>query len=207
MTIVFPPLKLAAINLIYRRYILIIYIVIAVILIYFIITYNSLVSIKNNAGKAWANIDVLLKQRHDELPKLVDTCKQYMKYEQETLDKVIKARSQVFAAGESQDAAALGVAEGALKSSLGKLFALAESYPELKANEQFLHLQSRISGLENVLADRREFYNESVNINNVRIAQFPDLIIARLFNFKSFDLLKFATEELTEVDISQRFNA
>ena len=94
----------------------------------------------------------------------------------------------------------------ALKNSLGKLFALAESYPELKANEQFLHLQSRISGLENALADRREFYNESVNINNVRIAQFPDLIIARLVNFKSFDLLKFAAEELTDVDINQRFN-
>ncbi len=182
------------------------YIVIAVILIYFIMTYNSLVNIKNNISKAWANIDVLLKQRHEELPKLVDTCKQYMKYEQETLDKVIKARSQVFAAGESQDAAALGTAEGALKNSLGKLFALAESYPDLKANEQFLHLQSRISGLENALADRREFYNESVNINNVRIEQFPDSLVARMFGFKSFNLLKFAAEELTDVDINQRFN-
>lgn len=186
---------------------MIFYIVLALVLIYFIMTYNSLVSIQNNVTKAWANIDVLLKQRHDELPKLVDTCKQYMKYEQETLDKVIKARSQVFAAGESQNIAALGAAEGALKNSLGHLFALAENYPELKANDQFLHLQSRISGLENSLADRREFYNDSVNINNVRIGQFPDLIIARMFNFKSFDLLKFAAEELTDIDISQRFNA
>jgi LemA protein len=186
---------------------LIFLIILALVAVYLVITYNSLISVKNNVTKAWANIDVLLKQRHDELPKLVDTCKQYMKYEQETLDKVIKARSQVYTAGESQDAVALGSAEGALKNSLGKLFALAESYPELKANEQFLHLQSRISGLENALADRREFYNESVNINNVRITQFPDLIIARLFNFKLFDLLKFATEELTDVDINQRFNA
>jgi LemA protein len=186
---------------------LIFLVVLAVIALYFIMTYNSLVTVKNSVSKAWANIDVLLKQRHDELPKLVDTCKQYMKYEQDTLDKVIKARSQVFAAGESQNVAALGAAEGALKSSLGHLFALAENYPDLKANEQFLHLQSRISGLENALADRREFYNESVNINNVRIEQFPDLFIARLFNFKSFDLLKFAKEELTDVDISQRFNA
>jgi LemA protein len=186
---------------------LIFYIVIAVILIYFIITYNSLVSIKNNVAKAWANIDVLLKQRHDELPKLVDTCKQYMKYEQATLEKVIQARSRVSDARETQNVAALGAAEGALKSSLGQLFALAESYPELKANEQFLHLQSRISGLENALADRREFYNESVNINNVRIEQFPDLFIARIFNFKSFDLLKFASEELTDIDINKSFNA
>jgi LemA protein len=186
---------------------MIFYIILAVIAVYLVITYNGLVNVKNNVSKAWANIDVLLKQRHDELPKLVDTCKQYMKYEQETLDKVIKARSQVFAAGESQDIAALGTAEGALKSSLGKLFALAESYPDLKANEQFLHLQSRISGLENALADRREFYNESVNINNVHIEQFPDSLVARMFNFKSFNLLKFAAEELTDVDINQRFNA
>ena len=186
---------------------MIFYIVLVVILIYFIMTYNSLVSIKNNVAKAWANIDVLLKQRHDELPKLIDTCKQYMKYEQETLDKVIKARSQVFEAGESNNVVALGVAESMLRGGLGKLFALAESYPDLKANEQFLHLHSRISGLENAIADRREFYNDSVNINNVRIQQFPDLILARLFNFKSFDLLKFAMEELTDIDINQRFNS
>jgi LemA protein len=186
---------------------LIFYIVLAVALVYLIISYNSLISVKNSVSKAWANIDVLLKQRHDELPKLVDTCKQYMKYEQETLEKVIQARSRVSEARESQNVAALGTAESVLRSGLGQLFALAESYPELKANEQFLHLQSRISGLENAIADRREFYNDSVNINNVRIAQFPDLILARLFNFKSFDLLKFAAEELTDIDINQRFSS
>jgi LemA protein len=128
---------------------MIVYIVLAVVLIYFIMAYNSLVSIKNNVEKAWANIDVLLKQRHDELPKLIDTCKQYMKHEQETLEKVIQARSRVSSARESHDVAALGAAENVLRSGLGQLFALAESYPDLKANEQFLHLQSRISGLEN----------------------------------------------------------
>jgi LemA protein len=186
---------------------MIVYIVLAVVLIYFIIAYNSLVSIKNNVEKAWANIDVLLKQRHDELPKLIDTCKQYMKHEQETLEKVIQARSRVSSARESHDVAALGAAENVLRSGLGQLFALAESYPDLKANEQFLHLQSRISGLENSIADRREFYNDSVNINNVRIQQFPDLFLAKLFNFKPFDLLKFATEELKDIDINQRFNS
>jgi LemA protein len=97
------------------------------------------------------------------------------------------------------------MAESALRNGLGQLFALAESYPDLKANEQFLYLQSRISGLENAIADRREFYNDSVNINNVRIEQFPDLLLAKLFNFKTFDLLKFSTEELMDVNVSQRF--
>lgn len=182
------------------------WIILAIAGLYFVIAYNSLVNVKNNVSKAWANIDVLLKQRHDELPKLVDTCKQYMIYEQETLEKVTQARSRVADARESQNVAALGAAESALRSGLGNLFALAESYPDLKANEQFLHLQSRISGLENAIADRREFYNDSVNINNVSIEQFPDLIVARIFNFKSFALLKFASEELKDVDISQRFN-
>ena len=185
---------------------MIVLVVIAVVVLYFVITYNSLVSIKHNVEKAWANVDVLLKQRHDELPKLIDTCKQYMKHEQEALGKVIQARSRVSGARESQDVAALGVAEGALRSGLGQLFALAESYPDLKANEQFLHLQSRISGLENAIADRREFYNDSVNINNVSIEQFPDVLVARIFHFKAFDSLRFASAELTDVDISQRFN-
>ena len=181
-------------------------IALGVLVVYAVMVYNGLVNIKNGVSKAWANIDVLLKQRHDELPKLVDTCKQYMKHEQETLEKVIQARARVSDARESQNLGALGAAEGALRSGLGNLFALAESYPELKANEQFLHLQSRISGLENAIADRREFYNDSVNINNVGIEQFPAVIIARLFNFKAFELLKFSADELKDVDIGQRFS-
>jgi len=179
--------------------------VLAVALVYVITVYNNLVSIKNNVAKAWANIDVLLKQRHDELPKLIDTCKQYMKYEQETLEKVVNARARVASARETQNVAALGAAEAALRSGLGSLFALVEAYPELKANEQFLHLQGRITGLEDAIADRREFYNESVNINNVRIEQFPDLFVARLFNFKAFDLLRFEAAELEDVDVAKRF--
>ena len=185
---------------------MIFWLIVAVVVVLFVMSYNSLVNVKHNVSKAWANIDVLLKQRHEELPKLIDTCKQYMKHEQETLEKVIQARTRVSDARESQNVASLGMAENALRSGLGQLFALAESYPDLKANEQFLHLQSRISGLENAIADRREFYNDSVNINNVRIEQFPDLIIAKIFNFKAFDLLKFAAEELKDVDISKRFN-
>ena len=181
------------------------WIALAAVAAYAAILYNSLVSVKNAVSKAWANVDVLLKQRHDELPKLVDTCKQYMQHEQATLEKVIQARAQVAAARESRNLPTLGTAEGALRSGLGQLFAVAEAYPELKSNEQFLHLQSRISGLENTIADRREFYNDSVNINNVRVEQFPELVLARLFSFKTFEPLKFEAEELKDVDIGQRF--
>ena len=186
---------------------LMIWIAVAVAGVFAVSLYNSLVSVKNAVSKAWANIDVLLKQRHDELPKLVDTCKQYMQHEQTTLEKVIQARARVADARVAQNMGALGAAEGALRSGLGNLLALVESYPELKANEQFLHLQSRISGLENAIADRREFYNESVNINNVRIEEFPELLIARWFKFKRFELLQFTAEELKDVDIGQRFGA
>lgn len=174
---------------------------------YAIVLYNNLVSLKHGVSKAWANIDVLLKQRHDELPKLVETCKQYMGYEQETLEKVMKARSAVSSARQAHDVPGVGAAETQLRLGLGNLFALAEAYPDLKANETFLHLQSRISGLENSIADRREFYNESVNNNNVRIEQFPDVILARMFNFKDADLLEFSEEELKDVNVKALFNS
>jgi LemA protein len=130
-----------------------------------------------------------------------------MQYEQATLEKVIQARASVANAQNAHDLTALGNAEGTLRTGLGQLFALAENYPELKANESFLQLQTRISGLENAIADRREFYNESVNINNVRIEQFPDLIIAKLLAFPRFVLLNFSAAEITDVDIAQRFKS
>jgi LemA protein len=99
----------------------------------------------------------------------------------------------------------LGPAEGMLRMGLGNLFAVAESYPELKANENFQHLQGRISGLESAIADHREFYNESVNINNTRIEQFPDIIVARLLNFTERDLLEFEQREIQDVNLSTLF--
>jgi LemA protein len=173
--------------------------------VYAVMVYNGLVQVKHNVAKAWANIDVLLKQRHDELPKLIDACKEYMKFEQETLQKVIDARAKVFSASQQQDMRALGSAEGDLRNGLGRLFALAESYPDLKTNQSFQQLQARISSLENGIADRREFYNESVNINNVRIEQFPDAIIANMFGFRPFGLLQFEAAEKADVDVAQRF--
>ena len=180
--------------------------VLAAGVLYAIMLYNNLVSLKHNVSKAWANIDVLLKQRHDELPKLIETCKQYMGYEQETLEKVMQARAAVSSAREKGDVAALGPAETQLRMGLGNLFALAEAYPDLKANDSFQHLQGRISGLENAIADRREFYNESVNNNNVRIEQFPDVIIARNLGFGAKDLLEFSEGETKDVDVKELFS-
>ena len=178
-----------------------------VLIVYVVSIYNQLVRIKHNVSKAWSNIDVLLKQRHDEIPKLVETCKQYMKFEQGTLEKVMQARSQVSDARQKQDVPGLGMAEGALRMGLGQLFALAEDYPELRANENFQHLQGRISSIENTIADRREFYNESANINNIGIEQFPDLIVARLFGFGSRDLLEFEASEVVDVSVKELFES
>lgn len=180
--------------------------VIAAVILYIIMIYNNLVRLKHNVSQAWSNIDVLMKQRHDELPKLVETCKQYMKYEKDVLERVTQARASVARAREAGDVDALGAAETQLRLGLGNLFAVAENYPELRANEQFQHLQNRISQLEAQIADRREFYNDSVNANNIRIEQFPDTVVARFFNFGPRRLLKFKEAEIKDVDVKALFN-
>ena len=174
--------------------------------VYGIGIYNGLVKLREAVKQAWSNIDVLLVQRHDELPKLVETCKQYMQYEQETLERVMKARASVFQAAGRGDVAAVGAAESALRAGLGQLFAVVENYPQLKADESFRHLQARITQLEESIADRRELYNASVNLNNVRIAQFPDLVVAGLFGFKAADLLEFTEEQTRDVDMKALFS-
>lgn len=181
--------------------------VLAVLAVYAVGIYNGLVRLKHNVGKSWSNIDVLLKQRHDELPKLVEVCRQYAKFEKETLEKVMAARSAVSSAQQSMDIPALGAAETQLRAGLGRLFAVAEAYPDLKANQSFAQLASRISHLENAIADRREFYNESVNQNNIRLESFPDSLVAAWGRFKTYDLLSFTEEELKDVDLKQLFSA
>jgi LemA protein len=176
-----------------------------VVAVYLVMTYNGLVSVKNNVALAWANIDVLLGQRHDELPKLVEVCKSYSQFEKETLVRIAEARSRVAAARETQNIGALGPAEAALRSGVASVFAVVERYPELKANNNFMQLQARITGLENAIADRREFYNENVNVNNTRIEQFPDAIVARSFGFKAARLLEFDARETADVDLGALF--
>lgn len=172
-----------------------------------ILLYNQLVALKNNTEKAWSNTDVLLKQRNAELPKLIAVCKQHMQYEQETLQKVMEARHRVASAMQSGNLTALDSAETSLRIGLGNLFAVAEAYPELKASDAFQHLRERISGLEDNIADRREFYNDSAAINNTRIEQFPDLVIAKAFSFKPFRLMRFTAEETRDVDVAEHFTA
>ncbi len=186
-------------------FLLILLAVTALVLVYGVMLYNGLVQLKHNVDKAWANIDVVLKQRHDELPKLVETCKQYQAFEQATLEKVIAARSRVHEARERQDMPALGQAETMLRAGLGSIFAVAEAYPDLKANESFQHLIARVSGLENAIADRREFYNDSVNLYNVRREQVPDNMIVSMFSFPPRQLLEFSTAEKADVDLKQLF--
>ena len=177
-----------------------------VLLGYGIALYNGLVTLKHNVRRAWANIDVLLKQRHDELPKLVEICRQYMQYEHDTLVQVASARAAVFGANQRHDVAAVGAGEGALRKSLGQLYAVAESYPDLKADKQFKHLRDRITTLENTIADRREYYNESVTLNNIRIETFPDLVLARWFGFRAQATLEFGAAEKADVDLKALFS-
>lgn len=175
------------------------------LLLYGVILYNNLVRLKHNVAQAWANIDVVLKQRHEELPKLVETCRQYMQHEQEVLDRVTRARAAVSDARERESIGALGLAESDMRRGLAGLFAVAESYPELKADRTFQHLQGRISQLESQIADRREYYNDAVNLNNIRIEQFPDNLLARRFRFGPRDLLTFSESDKADVNLQALF--
>jgi LemA protein len=168
------------------------------VFVYLTTIYNSLVRLKNDIDKAWANIDVLLKQRHDELPKLIETCKGYMQYEQKTFLLVTEARTAFMKASSvGEKAQADNLISGALKS----LFAVAENYPELKANNNFMQLQKRISELEEKIADRREFFNDDVNTYNIRIQQIPDVFIAGLMHLQHRDLFKVTEEDRQDVDV------
>ena len=159
--------------------------------LWYVATYNNLINVRERVAQAWSNIDVLLRQRHDELPKLVETCEHYMKHERATIDRVLEARTSIFGARHSSDPAVLGQAEAELRGTLGKLFALAESYPELKANHTFATLQQRVSDLESGISDRRELYNMAVTENNVAIEQFPGNVVASMGGFKRSKRLEF----------------
>ena len=165
---------------------------------YFVSLYNSLVALKNSIGKAWSNIDVLLKQRHDELSKLLESVKGYMNFEKEVLIKVTEARSAYANARTIPEKAK---ADNMMSSTLKSLFAVAENYPQLKANEMFAQFQSRITQIESEIADRREFYNDSVYTFNTRIAQLPDVFIAKLLNYTPGEFFKAAETDKQDVDV------
>jgi len=172
------------------------------IVLYFVAVYNGLIRVKHNVDKSWSNIDVLLKQRHDEIPKLIKVCEGYMKFERETLEKLTTARTACIQASGVADSAQK---EGQLSGMLRQVFAVAENYPDLKSNQNFLQLQQRTSYLESQIADRREFYNDSVNSYNVRIHQIPDMWVAGTMNMQDKELFKVSDEDKKDVDINFNF--
>lgn len=161
--------------------------------------YNGLIRVSRNIEKAWANIDVVLKQRHDEIPKLIKICEQFTQYERGTLERVISLRTAAMNATSVADKA---VKEGNLTRAIGSIWAVGEAYPELKSNNNIVQLQTRISGLESELADRRELYNDSVNIYNIRIHQIPDMFIANMLGYGEKEMFRISEEEKKDIDIS-----
>jgi LemA protein len=169
---------------------------------YIVTIFNGLVALKNDIAKSWSNIDIMLKQRHDELAKLLDVCKGYMNFERDTLQKITQARS-LFQQAATVDQKAQ--ADQSMTSALRGLFAVAENYPELKADNNFMQLQKRITEIENQIADRREFYNDSVNTFNTRIQQLPDTFVANFMGLKASPLFK--VEDADKADVPMTFGA
>jgi LemA protein len=175
--------------------------VIAGVVAYAATIYNSLVQVKHNVDQAWSNIDVLLKQRADELGKLIDAVKAYLGYERDLLTRLTSLRAQVARGGPDESRLA---AEREIGATVGRVFALAENYPELKSSGNFLDLQRRITALEEQIAHRREFYNDAVNINNVRMEQMPDRLIAATAGLQRRPLFEATAEERADVDVGAR---
>jgi LemA protein len=171
------------------------------VIVYVATIYNNLVQVKHNVDQAWSNIDVLLKQRADELGKLIDAVKAYLGYERDLLTRLTSLRAQVARGGPDESRLA---AEREIGATVGRVFALAENYPELKSSGNFLDLQRRITALEEQIAHRREFYNDAVNINNVRMEQMPDRLIAATAGLQRRPLFEATAEERADVDVGAR---
>jgi len=165
---------------------------------YALIVYNSLISLRNNIEKAWSNIGVLLKQRSAEIPKLIASVKGYMKHEKSLLKELTNARTSIMKAKTMGEKAK---ANNAISDALKSIFAVAENYPKLRASENFVQLQKRISGIENEIADRREFHNAAVTRYNTRIEQFPASTVARWFSFERKNTFRASAKEAKDVEV------
>ena len=180
---------------------------IAAVVFYAIGIYNSLINLRNRVKNAFAQIDVQLTRRHDLIPNLVEAVKGYMKHERETLDAVIKARNSAVssldtAKADPANAAAiqqLGESEGALGAALGRLFALSEAYPDLKANQNMMQFQEELSSTENKVAFSRQAFNDAVLGYNNKVENFPNNIVAGMFNFELASFLEIESPEKREV--------
>ena len=165
---------------------------------WFFTVYNGLIQVKENIKKSWANIDVLLMQRSDEIPKLIKVLKSFVKHEKKMFDNIMDARTSYLGASSVSEKAN---ADNQMSEALKSVFALSEAYPELGSNDNFLKLQERISGLENEIADRRELYNESVNNYNIRIQSLPDMFIANTLGLPQEVMFKVDENKKKDIDI------
>jgi LemA protein len=173
---------------------LLVFLVIVAVLIWLVIAYNNLIAVTERVTQAWVSIDALLRQRHDEIPKLIDKCAQHTKYEQATFDAVLEARAAIFAARQTQDPTALGQAESELRDRLGKLLTVASQHPDLTADPAFVVLRQRLAVLQIDIAEGRELYNDAVNLSNSAIARFPGSLVASMGGFRASARLEFAAD-------------
>lgn len=177
--------------------------IVVVAALWVIFIYNALIRLRNRTDEAWADIDVQLKRRYDLIPNLVDTVKGYASHEKEVFQQVTEARAQALSAEQSGNPAESAKAEGELSGALKSLFAVAEAYPDLKANENFLELQRELTDTENKIQAARRFYNTNVRDLNIKIETFPSNIIAGMFKFnirEFFELEEEAAKEPVKVD-------
>lgn len=172
--------------------------IVLIVVLAVIVMYNSFISLRNQMNNAWAQIDVQTKRRYDLVPNLVESVKGYMKHERGTLEAITKARTAAMGAGSPQ---AKLKAESALTGALKSLFAVAESYPNLKANENFLMLQEELAGIETKIAFARQFFNDAVMRWNQKVQMFPSSVIANLFKFEAKEFLEATTEERKAVKV------
>jgi len=179
-------------------------VVILLALFYIVSLFNGLISLRNNIDKALANIDVLLKQRTDLIPNLVETVKGYMKYERATLENITRLRTSMMNANTLGEKA---TASQAISAGLKSIFAVAENYPDLKASSNFLDLQKQLSAVENQIADRREFYNDSVLLYNTKIKSIPDMFVASVLGMKDKEYFKASEDDKKAVKVDMSADA
>ena len=158
--------------------------------------YNSLVQVRNNVQKAWNNIDVLLQQRHDELTKLIDAARSYIEHERETFEEIVKLRTNYDEVKTITEKVGI---ENVMNDRLKKIQMVWEQYPQLRAVESFVQVQERVSALESSIAERREFFNDSVNIYNIQIERFPELLLAGPLGYKRHQFLVVPEEKKEDV--------
>jgi LemA protein len=179
---------------------LIIIAVVVLILLYLVLSYNRLVKLRNRIANAWAQIDVQLRRRYDLIPNLVETVKGYARHEKETFEAVTAARANAI---NAQGVGAQAQAENAITGALKSLFAVAEAYPDLKANQNFLNLQEELSSTEGRIAYARQFYNDAVLQMNTKVQSFPSNIIANMFGFREHEY--FEADDTSRGPVSVQF--